>query len=87
MESWYLGCSLETGYRLCPLRLLRKAYQMRQVIETHLPPLSRSQLARLSCGWGGTIGAVNAGQNAVTTGWPYVLTQAQGGDSLVAALQ
>ena len=36
-------------------------------------PVCRSQLARLSCGWGGTIGAVNAGPSAVATGCPTPL--------------
>ena len=58
---------------MCPMRLPRQAYQMQQVIETHLPHLSRFQLARLSCGWCGAIGAVNACQNTVETGWPYAL--------------
>ena len=37
------GCNDETGCRRFPMRLPRD-YQMQQVIETHLPHLSRSQL-------------------------------------------
>ena len=47
------------------MRLPRECYQMQQVIETHLPHLSRSQLAGLVLWVCGTILAGSACQNAV----------------------
>ena len=47
------------------MRLPRECYQMQQVIETHLPHLSRSQLAGLALWVCGTIRAGSACQNAV----------------------
>ncbi len=47
------------------MRLPRECYQMQQVIETHLPHLSRSQLAGLVLWVCGTIRAGSACQNAV----------------------
>ena len=46
------------------MRLPKECYQMQQVIETHLPHLSRSQMAGLVLWVCGTIRAGSAGQNA-----------------------
>ena len=50
-----------------PMRLPREAYQMQQMIETHLPHLSQAQLAGLALWVCGAILAGSAGQNAVAS--------------------
>ena len=49
------------------MRLPRECYQMQQVIETHLPHLSRPQLTGLVLWVCGAILAGAAGQNAVAS--------------------
>ena len=49
------------------MRLPRECYQMQQVIETHLPHLSRPQLTGLVLWVCGAILAGSAGQNAVAS--------------------
>ena len=49
------------------MRLPREAYQMQQMIETHLPHLSQAQLAGLALWACGAILAGSAGQNAVAS--------------------
>ena len=49
------------------MRLPKECYQMRQVIETHLPHLTQSQLTGLAWWVCGTILAGSACQNAVAS--------------------
>ena len=49
------------------MRLPRECYQMQQVIQTHLPHLSRPQLAGLVLWVCGAVLAGSAGQNAVAS--------------------
>ena len=49
------------------MRLPRECYQMQQVIETHLPHLTQSQLTGLAWWVCGTILAGSACQNAVAS--------------------
>ena len=63
----HLGYCYQTRCRGCPMRLPRECYQMQQIIETHLPHLSRPQLTGLVLWVCGAILAGSACQNAVAS--------------------